>query len=926
MKTTKKKCPKKKPLALMFWYGTENHELALCFKESKNKLIRAKAKAQNLPKTSEQAIDLLLTLSPEAIDIVRKWFQENAKFENLRDPETALEILKALPKNKIDSDEFKDEWRSILSLFSKESIPKNLIEFLQNAEVSIIKPPEILPSLHSSQPVEIRAENSGIFVTRKMVQACQQNFIVESEILTENILSILLDGAIAATKRDQIRCKKAKDALLNSGGVLGPDLQSLIFQLENNATRTGLRLKKALCSKYITSLDPQLHSAVAEIIKTLPSGQFFAKVIGMIVDQELIELSLAEACDTYPLAGEILAFPNTIPGHHHDGDWGVWRTDKVTTDKKNKYVIKTYEARIYDIISIPHPSTDPDAVREWLLSSYEYSSSIFPIFELSDQLLIRLPGDLKNPHLFKFDNPVDVYESLEGFEFSSGRRVVIGPLPLAQGKLDCAQPMTIIKRMLKFHDLSKQFPTFSRQQVDALSDLIKAEKDYPFKSSIVRAQKSLEVVSDTKEKLDKIIGEMLLLPKVSKQIEDEKEAILQKFAEELSGHDVQLKKLKDEKIKLEGDILGSKKVLKAQEQRLLSLTKEKFEKAQQDGVETLAQSALIKGIIGQGQRSEPQHYSELNNLEDQLASLELGNQLASVHELKLAIGRAAYATGFSSQLIATVISSLSACGVVGLVGARWDATAQIISTILSSGVRCSVSVSVDMFSLSDLLRSPALIRFGNNSIGLPLGDFLQAQSTLGRSSVVELIGANRAPPETYLPELIELLKGAVSNASVAWTGANGRIKTTIINSPVLILLGFVHGKSTFPMDAPLSTQISLVSVDAHWGDEPELDISLPIKASHISNEAWSELGSAQQDKASVSLFSTIDTKTRLSDALHKCGCNDPEILAKALLEAGRPNCILDKNEGGLSTISLVKQLLEVMHISGPNLFTPSRDF
>ena len=921
MKATKKKCPKKKHLALMFWYGTEDHELALCFKESKIKLIRAGAKAQNLPKTSEQAIDLLLALSREAIDIIRKWFHENAKFENLRNPETALEVLKTLPKNKIDSDEFKGEWRSILSHFSEESIPQNLIDFLQSEEAPKIKSTELLSSVPSSSTVETKATNAGILVTREMVQACQKYFVEEPETPTENMLSILLGGAIAATKRDHIGGKKAKDAVLNSGGVLGPDFQALLIQLENNATRTGLRLKKALSTKNITNLDPELHSAVAEIIKTLPSGQFFAKVMGMMVDQELVELSPEEASDAYPLAGEILAFPNTISGHHHDGDWGVWRTDKVTTDKKNKYVIKTYEARIYDIVTIPHPSTDPDAIREWLISSYQHFSTIFPVFELSDHLLIRLPGDLKDPNQFKFENPVDLYESLEGFEFSSGRRVVIGPLPLAKRKLDCAQPMTVIKRMLKFHDLSKQLPTFSRQQVVALSDLIKAEKDYPFKSSIVRAQKSLEVVSDTKENIDKIIGEMLSLPKVSKQIDEEKVAILQKFSDELSEHNNQLEKLKAEKIKVEGAILDSKKALKTQEQRLLNITKEKFEKAQQDGVETLAQSALIRGLIGQGQSREVQLHSEQNNLEVLLASHDLGYQVASVHELKLALGRAAYATGFSSDLMSTVISSARACGVVGLVGIRWDATAQMVSTVLSSGVRCSVSVSADMFSLSDLLRSPALIRFGNSSIGLPLGDFLQAQSSLGRSSVVELIGSNRAPPESYLPELIEMLRRAVSGTSFAWSGVGGRIKTTVINSPVLILLGFVNGKSTFPIDAPLSVQIPIVAVDTHWGDEPELDASLPIKASQISNEAWNELGSDQHGKAPESLLSTVDTKVRLSNALRKCDCKDPEILAKALLEAGRPDCIFNINEGDSSTTSVVKQLLEVMRFSSPNLFT-----
>ncbi len=907
----------------MFWYGSESHELVLCFKESKAKLIRAGAKAQNLPKSNEQAIDLLLSLSEDAMGIVRSWFHENVKFDKLRQPDLSLEILKTLPQNKTDSVELKDEWRSVLSLFSESNVPSILIEFLDGRDSTKKKP--IVPN-PPAEPLSYAAtvvEKDGFFVTKEMIQACQKSFSEDSKIPAGNMLAALLEGAIAATKRDQTACKKAKDALVQVSGLLGPDLENLIRHLENNAARIGLRLRKAISSKNFETLDPELHSAVAEITKTLPSGQFFAKVIGMVVEQDFVEVSLEDARDLYPLAGEIIAFPNSITGHHHDGDLGVWRTDRLPTDKKNKFVIKSHVARVYEVVSVPHPSTDPDGVREWLLSSYGHSSTVLPIFELSDHLIIRLPGDIKDPRQFKYENPVDLYESLEAFEFSGGRRFVLGPMPVATQKLDLAQSITIIKRLLKIHEASEQFPAFSRQQVEALTNLIKDQKDYPISSSVSRVRERLVAVSDLKENLDEIITEMLSLPKVTKQLEVEKKFILQKFSDEQNEHLVELQKLKDAKVKLESEISITKKSFKSQEQQLVSLIKEKFQKAQQEGLETLAQSALFRGLIGYEHRTElPKVHNELLSIKSQLEGHDMGLQILSVGEMKTVLQRAAYATGFSAQLIAAVICSARTCGAVGLLGSKWEALAQVLSTVVAAGVRCTLSVSADMFSLSDLLRAPALIRAGNQSLGLPLGDFLHAQSSLGRSSVVELIGSNRVPPESYLPELIDLLRSTGSSNSVAWTDLRGQIKTTTLNAPVLLLLGYVSGKSTFTFDYPISNQVPIITIDTHWGDEPELDTSIEVKNCHLTSSAWRELG-RPKELISAALTTDLNPRTWLSKALEQCDCLDPQAIAQVFLEAGRPNSTLSPDEGKTSKNLLVKQILEVMSTSSSKLFSKS---
>jgi hypothetical protein len=130
---------------------------------------------------------------------------------------------------------------------------------------------------------------------------------------------------------------------------------------------------------------------------------------------------------------------------------------------------------------------------------YQNPTANLPIFQLSDGGLVRLPGDPKDTKLYKFENPIDLYESLDAIELANGRRLVVSPLPAASQKLDCAPPITTIKRLLKMQKSGEQFPHFSRAQVDSLSDFIKAEVDYSLAPSLARATERLGSVAELKK-------------------------------------------------------------------------------------------------------------------------------------------------------------------------------------------------------------------------------------------------------------------------------------------------------------------------------------------------------------------------------------------------------------------------------------------
>ncbi|HHK9244159.1 TPA: kinetochore protein, partial [Escherichia coli] len=348
--------------------------------------------------------------------------------------------------------------------------------------------------------------------------------------------------------------------------------------------------------------------------------------------------------------------------------------------------------------------------------------------------------------------------------------------------------------------------------------------------------------------------QLLALPEVEAQINIEKQEILTRYEEEQYQIKQSIKVLSEKKIQLENEIDDQKKKLKKetdrinkalrqQENELEQRIKKTFEAASQAGIETLAQTALLRAIIKNEtvqeqpaqRRIAPESVAESVNSNFPLAET---NALTRKHQLSSAIEKQALATGLSESLLSSLIAAASVTPAIGLMGKETKETIASLANLLAGNVWGEVSVHSDHFSFSDLMNSPTLIRLSGDTNTMTLGDFLTHQQEAGLASIVELRGFNRTPPETLLPELQECLFRTRHPAACSWTDRRQALRHLPIRNPILFLLTFTTGKSTFPLQAPLAYQLPLFLAENIWSDERPFEQNTDITPSRITLELW----------------------------------------------------------------------------------------
>ncbi len=863
---------RKDVLALMFQHGAHEKELTTCIFDRQVQLRLNGAKLRNMPAGS-QAASFLASLPDTAMEVVREWFAEKTKFEGSPSLQEAIEYLKDLSTAEMAKEAAKPHWRAILAAFCQKQTD-SLRDFLA-------EPPKAL------KPREVELTNPaprpGLAIDASSIDQCLA--VLRGEAPVGGALAGLVSGLVAAGRGDLQGVEAARRAI--TAGEF-PDAQALDELVLAAAactvpTKQGLRIQAPKKLSDAGLVDPEEAIPLAIVKKHLPSGQFFASVAGVVVDGELVILTSSEAKNLYRFSGDITAFPRSLAADHYENEAGLWRVEHHNTDKNTQFIITAHEARIYDVVAVPHASDDPDAVRAWLQTQFRARHGYFPIFELADGMLVRIPGDT-DPAFSKFDKPLDSYDSLEGYDLGHGRRVVLGALPSPTGKYDCSPVSLLLRRILvRAREANLEFPAFTKSQIQSLGDFLTQEEAEPIGPSLQRASQRLAQVANLREALADSLGQIMAMPQVIEQVEAEKTKIVGAFIEARASEEAVLAKLREQQRQAVEAAEAARKMARQQEADLVRQLKVAFERARADGIKTLADVAIFQGLLGPMTPVTPPREGAVPvepAVADPLAAVEIGDPVMSSTELTNAIRRAARASSLSPQLLCSVMAAAQACGAVGLAGNRRSLVAQAVAAVVSGGVYCQVSAGADIFSPADLMRRPAAVIAGGLRLAMPLGEFLELQGSLGRSCVVEVIGANRAPPEAYLPELLEAGSRDDGMLCIPWTDNKGKVRGGGLIGPVLFLLGFVSGKSTFPLSEPLSRELPICAVDHEWGDEEADDNPPAMRLRHLPSQAWK----------SITPRHSGTRQGRLSETFWLLGMAEPDAaaLASVMLYAGRP--------------------------------------
>lgn len=847
----------KSRLSLMYALGTAPGEVDRCLSDTKKRLVAAGAKADNLPVGLARRVRFLAGLQPKPDAIVRDWFKKNAVFEDIGDAATALKSIQAASAGEVDADSTKTAWRILLRSYAQGENDPIVQAFLAGVDAHPVEEAPDSVDHHAPAVVEITDEDADSCLA-----------IVEGKPLSAPLrpLPALVSGVLASMRGDERTAAERRDELGASSSPVEQKLGLVIAAMQSRPAGIAAGTVQKL-QPYVAGMVDSVDGIpfIGIVKKVLAQGHIFVSPVALEIAGKWTEVSPSHARALFPSSGDATAAPHSIPGSFAEGEIGIWTAELKSPDKATRYVISQHKGRAYSVNRVPYSSQEPDKVRQWLLEAYKPILAIVPIFLLTDGVALRLPSGLSDPGKFNFDMPLDCYRGLESIELSAARLVLVPDLPAGIGKYHCEPAGTLIKRLFKQAKDFENVPSFGKAQIQALASFANLSSSTVDLQAHERALESLGNAADAKVFLDGAIQQILELPEIKGRIDAEIACIAKEYEEQQASLKKEVADLADKRRLLEADLAARKEAALAELDRLKKAGRQQeadlerrikntFDKAVDGGIETLANAALLKAILGSNAASPQARdaqsgpaISAVQMSADFNAAFSVsGKALPNKRALVAAITARAEQSGLSETMILAAVALASVRPVIGFSGqAARDAIA-VLAALISEGVLCEVAVSGDMFSISDLMNAPALIRSGPRAWPATLGAFLEVQAKAGRASVIELRGANRTPPESLLPELAELPSAGDGGRDVCWKDAAGNLRHVSVRSPTVFALTFAAGKSVFPVQGTLAALMPVLHTDGPWGDETGPSAGSPMDATSVSAEAWNALAGPVQ--------------------------------------------------------------------------------
>ncbi|KHT34504.1 hypothetical protein [Pectobacterium carotovorum] len=855
----KKKRVIKERLNQMYCFGTEPHELISCLKECKKKLIIAGAKADNLPRTLPQKLYFLSTLQPKARLVIQTWFRTNVLFPEVDEPEKILDQLLLKERNENNKIEAsKPLWRAILGFYVSQSCPEIIERFLNDE--SVLTSHDDVEEYTESLP-----EHQVVNVTEDDIEQCLLISQGLNDLPPDRILPMFVAGLVDTLNGEQEAASAWKEKLSTHAIPMAQKFESILTEFELTHTRREANGLEVSSAEFITTEDMNDFvvdsiAFIGVVTKLLPNDAFFVSPIALLINDKVWSISEEQAKILYPHRGEVVGFINNYTKSFSQGELGVWLSEHRPSDKPAQYVLADYQSRVYPVVRIPHLSSTPDSVRAWLLTQYQPHDESPAIFLLDDGVALRLPSDLSDPRKYDFDVPLDSYRKLACIELHSQKTTIVTQLPVASEKYDCAPAGTWIKRLMKLNHSSTNFPVFNKTHLKNLTHFITEHE--PESNAYLRALAHLEQIADSRELLDDMVQRLLKLPVIDAQINIEKKAILADYESEQEQLRQAIASLADKKAQLESEIdkqkkhlkteiEKSKKVIRQQEAELDWRIRQTFENASQAGIETLAQTALFRALVADVtvSVSQPEFIVKPESAIATALSIPqpesylspIATEITSKNQLLTVMEEQATATGLSETLLSGIVAAANVIPIVGLLGKNTKKALSAIANVFSGGVRGEVSIHGDLFSISDLMKSPVLVRSVENTCSMTLGDFLLYQQDNRLATVVELRGFNRMPPETLLPELSDCQISDEQASGFCWVDQHQTLRHLSISQPILFVLTFAVGKSTFPLQGPSARRLPMFLTESIWGDEQPANSNTDITPAYVTSVLWQSL-------------------------------------------------------------------------------------
>lgn len=579
--------------------GVSDHELRKFFNDSRTRLIAAGARVQNLPVGQAARTHCLAFDLPSSTDeVVRTWFEKNV---HMIDPEPVEDLIAAYRASEIDNEPLPEESvgryaRSCLVHLFKDA-PPDLVAFLRTPIGGAVIP--------QPAPTQVSPESAiaGKPLAEVMVAISEGSDVEEHLDGLPSPIATLALGIQAVANGDTSAAEQAMDNL--GAGAPYRDVLSEYLRRESAKRAASEERPRGVifdeAKAYIGDFDFEADQVVGYCTKSDPPNAVFVHPIGVLVNGQFEALSDDARRRYFPLNGDLIAFHGGgYPSQPKRGQLGIWRVAEHETQKSTRFHIRAPHATVYEVFSVPIPSTDYDAVRAYLMQEggTRARAGLQPaLFQLSDGLLIGARGDrsdLSRPDVFEAG--LHAWAALRGFRFE-GRAFVPGPLPPERQVYECAGLGFTLRRLFK--NGGSIIPAgITRNQIKELGTYLESTDHGMDSVRVERLRADLEKIGSSEEALEQVVPALLNTTFVKDRIARTVEEEAARRSAEKSQLQSDIAKLQRQRAEWDDRIKAQVAEHKRLKDETVKLVRAAFKKAKDESVATLADVAVFQAVAG----------------------------------------------------------------------------------------------------------------------------------------------------------------------------------------------------------------------------------------------------------------------------------------------------------------------------------------
>ena len=598
----------KKRFAQLLDWGADDEELRKFFADNRIQLIQKSAKVQNLPHGKPARVRMVTHGLPSATDrILQKWCQEHL---TMLDPEPVVEVVSALRLyeevgESPAEDEGKRLARSCLVHLFTESPAPELLAFLRTPQGGTpTESPDARDTTIADASPAIREGMSEPLAIALVA-------LVEGRDPDEHLSLLPPSIATFVAALHAIRAGR-DDETQGALAALESDRQA-------HATLMQFAAKVAGARAAATSEPRGLQLIHLGDTDDLPRFDFDRDEVIGICTRDVLEstfispfairsasgswTSLSRKThreELFYTSGDLIAFAGgrEFPKQPRRGDIGVWTVAQNRNSgpsHRTNFHIAAERASVFEVRTVPFPSTDYDSVRGFIKHQVEMggpSLAKTSLFLLRDELLVGCPAgrDLTRDEGFEVGLPS--WRALPAIRFE-GRLLVPGPLPPSE-TYECEALGSSVRKLIEAAPASERPP---KAQLRRLQELLDSGAVHLNSARASRLRAELGAVEEHEGVMDALLAEVMRDPKISLRVD----ALVQERVDSLVAKKEQLRKdieqLERQKAASTEERRKTEKDQKAMAPAVTKAIRAAFEKANSDALGALGQTAVFKALM-----------------------------------------------------------------------------------------------------------------------------------------------------------------------------------------------------------------------------------------------------------------------------------------------------------------------------------------